>query len=154
MSDFRVVIQSNSKSRNDSTQKELDWDENKRRWFLSEKEQSEVSWLEHLIPEPDDLEELYNFFLIDKVLIDIRDIAFRSPGELSLLHQNNNTNPLIYAFLCDKCQRHWYIYKWESSSKEWRVYGRDCEFSWKRGESLDAEDLIRLNKMRGSEPSP
>jgi hypothetical protein len=149
MSDFRVLIETNPVLQNDSTRKELDWDEKKKRWFLSEKEQYEVNWLQNLIPEPDDLEELYIFFQIDKDQVEIKNIAFLSPGVLALIHQNNHVNPTIYAFLCDKCGRHWYIYRWESANREWRVYGRDCEFSWKRGEPLDSVDLDRLNQMKG-----
>lgn len=153
MSDFRVQIQADLESA-DFVQRELDWGRSERKWTLSEKESLEVSWLQGLTPSSEDLDALYGFFRINRNEIDEEAIVNLSPGELCLIHRNQSAKPSVFASLCEVCSLHWYVFRWDIGSGEWLVYGRDCDYAWKRGKSMERNDIRRLEEIRGSICAP
>lgn len=153
MSDFAVEIPADSESE-DFVRRELDWSRTERKWTLSEKELYGVSWIQGRTPSSEDLDALYEFFRISRNEVDEEAIVNLSPGELSLIHRNRSAKPSVFASLCEACSLHWYVFRWDTEGSEWLVYGRDCDYAWKRGKSLDGDDIFRLEEMRGSASAP
>ena len=146
MSDFRVSVASSEAD----FESELDWDENKKAWSLSEREAGfGTTWIQNLNPSPDDLEALLDFFMIDPKEAQVHMLTRLSPGELVLIDHNTNQTPSIYASPCEDCGRHWHVFRWEENRNIWLIYGRNCDFSWKRGDILSEHDIDILGRLRG-----
>lgn len=149
MSDFRVLV----KLENDlGFDEELDWDGKKKKWTLSDRESGlGHSWTEDMPVQSHQLDNLLEFFRITNQEIHVDVLVHLSPGELTLLHQATNSPATVFAYLCDKCQHHWYIFRWEFNENRWGVYGRTCDFSWRRGQTPSEEEITWLQKARGLE---
>jgi hypothetical protein len=134
MSEFRIPITSRESHR------ELDWDGDK--WTLSEKDFGfGQSWVEHLSPSETEKDELLSFFRVDRdTLSHDVDVFHLSPSDLTLIHQNIHEQNTVYANICTKCGQHWHIYRWDFQQNSWLVYGRNCDYSWRKGEELTKEE--------------
>lgn len=127
MSDFRVPL---PESPLDSAQRELDWEEAERKWFVSERDNSSSPWIQNLTPAEADLRALNEFFRLEQAL-DPKRLRRMSPGELTQVHEGLDGSRDILAELCPDCGQHWLITKQEADG--WRRYGRTCDFRWHRG---------------------
>lgn len=149
MADFQVMVVPATETKFSKHSYTLDWDSAEKKWTLSEKEQVVgSSWTQGHVPSPEQLRSLLRFFRIDSGEIPISTLCRSSPGELALHHRNTADSVTIYAFLCEKCAQHWYVFQWSKDENRWLVDGRDCAFSWKRGSPLDEEDVNRLMLAR------
>lgn len=146
MSDFRVQLDY-IQNISELLERELDWTNNK--WTLSERSSGlGQNWDMGFTLTQEDIYSLLDFFRIPHNSLASETALSLSPGELSLIHAQINSEPTVYADLCHKCSGHWIVYKKDLDTNQWMKYGRDCEFSWFRGDLLDSEDVIRLNNIR------
>jgi len=148
MSDFRIPI----KNSDGYIETELDWDEVKKKWSLSEKEGQR--WEEGLTISSDQLLELFRFFRIESNQNISDEIISLSPGEITLLHSNSNKPISIYAALCPDCKKHWYIFKWDEGNKQWQLYGRNCDYTWEKGSVLKNDKIELLRNLRKVKDDP
>jgi hypothetical protein len=150
MTDFRVAITCD-KYAESQIDVELDWDADKGIWSRSEKEWGlGQGWMQGLNPEANDLEELGKFFHVDLTNIPHETLQRLSPAELVMLHRNSTSPPTVLALLCSECRKHWIVFKWNPDQNTWFVYGRTCEFSWRRGEPPESSQLEVLEAILGS----
>jgi hypothetical protein len=145
MSDFRVPITSSE----ESFDQELDWDRDNEIWTASEREVGGQRWFEGLVPSSLQLEGLLDFFRVPSGQIAQDQLIHLSPGRLASYHSNLADITSLYATLCSACGQHWYVFRWEPEKNDWVVYGRTCEFSWRRGAPLTSTEEILLGQMRG-----
>jgi len=134
---------------------ELDWDENKKAWSVSERKAGfGKRWIQNLDPSPDDLEALLHFFRIDLKKVSFQVLSLLSPAELVLIHHHTNQALSIYAIPCEDCGKHWHVFRWEENRNIWLIYGRNCDFSWKRGDILSEHEIDILGRLRGFTENP
>ncbi len=151
MSDFRVPLQ---KEYNPEFDFELDWNESQRQWKLSYRERGfGKSWTQDQDPSPDQLLELIEFFRISPDNLQLNVLGL-SPGELTLIHSNSAKVISVYAALCTDCSRHWFVFRWEDDKKRWNVYGRNCDFSWRRGGAPQGNEVEMLRSVRHNIANP
>lgn len=144
LSDFRISVE----SPDPDFELELDWDGQKGEWTLSEKEIGlGQRWIENIAPSSEHLNHLVNFFMLDKKIIERANVLKLSPGELTILHHNQNKDAHIHAHLCDICGKHWYIFRWVPDRNQWVIYGRTCEFTWRRGDNPTEEEKKMLTSI-------
>lgn len=142
MSDFRVPIL----SADIAWEEELDWNGESGRWTCSAREDRlGAPWEQDVSPKPRHLLALKAFFFIQDVDIDDRIIVTLSPAELTLISHNTHQQARIHAFLCKECGKHWLVFRESATSSGWQVYGRDCHYSWRRGDVPTHQELAMLN---------
>ena len=148
MSDFRVPVYSVDDDA-DYIQ-ELDWDREMGRWTLSERDLGlGARWFQGANPLSEQMESLLQFFRIKRGNVRVEALANLSPGELALLHQNTVRPITVHAVLCGECEQHWYVFRWNYDKEMWEVYGRTCDFSWRRGYAPTEEEAVLLGNARG-----
>lgn len=154
MSDFRVPIRVTEV--NPDYEQELDWSNEQKIWLLSERDMGfGKSWNQNINPSAENIESLLEFFRVNRDNVLPALLTRLSPGELTLIHQSSSRPITVYATLCNKCSQHWYVFRWETESECWGVYGRNCDFTWRRGQLPTIEEAEILEKLRKlSEMSP
>jgi len=150
VSDFRVIV---PPSRSDHSYyiRELDWDDRKKEWTVSERhgEGKDFPWI-YGVPLTDrDYIALFDFFHLDRANVESEEVIHRGPGDLTDLHQRTNDIPSVFAALREKCGQHWSVFRWESDRSIWLTYGRDCGYAWKIGWPLSIEAQACLGQLRG-----
>lgn len=146
MSDFRVILI----NADQDVDQELDWDNKKRVWTLSEKEIGLGSkWMQGLSPNNKQLKSLLKFFRIREKDVNGLSLLQLSPGDLVKIHKQSTKKVLLHAKKCNKCREHWGVFRWEGVKKGWRTFGRTCDFSWKRGIPLSKKETNLLLKIKG-----
>lgn len=148
MADFTIAL-----GVYDDAEVALDWDRETKKWSRSEKYVGGQRWFQGMEVTQNQLAGLLSFFRIEGVDISPEILKHMSPGELASVHASSGGNSL-YAILCGECGEHWYLYRWEEDSGRWAIYGRRCDYSWRRGDSLQDEDIKILARARSENQDP
>jgi len=141
MSDFRIPVSSNDSD----WDYELDWDESDSRWTLSVRESGlGTAWQMDLSLEPHHYDVLRSFFAVADAELDGHSLESLNPAELTLISHNHKKNSSVHAMLCKKCGKHWLIFRRNRPNSDWVVFGRDCDYSWRRENTPTEEEVAEL----------
>lgn len=142
MSDFRLPLL----DEDIAWEEEVDWNSEQRRWTGSARDyRLGAPWEQDISPKPRHLIALRAFFFIQDFDIDDQTLLTLSPGELTLVSHNTGQEARVHAFLCKECGKHWLVFRRSENGSSWQVYGRDCNYSWRRGDAPTQEELAMLN---------